>query len=84
MSGRIVPQKNKTGMKICPVCHGKLEAVGRIKFCFNCGADLRTEGERLMPHIEGVIKNISAFYPANLRDEAIQTLRKALELLSQD
>lgn len=87
VSGYIAPYRKQGKERIiptrCPECHGTINPTLKVQFCYHCGVDLRSEGAKLAPHVEDIIKNISTFYPAHLRDEAIQTINKAIELLKE-
>lgn len=86
LHGPCPSHQNRTrskGKRACPECHGTINPTLKINFCYHCGADLRSEGAKLAPHVEDVVKNISTFYPAHLRDEAIQTLNKVIDILKE-
>lgn len=74
--GRIIPTH-------CPECHGTINPTLKVQFCYHCGADLRSEGANLIPRVKDVINRVSTCYPANLRDEAIQTLNKVIDILKE-
>ena len=73
---RIIPTR-------CPKCHGTINPTLKVQFCYHCGADLRSEGAKLVPRVKDVINHISAYYPVNLRDEAIQTLNQVIDKLKE-
>lgn len=67
--------------RVCPECKGKLLATGAILFCYHCGADIRSEGAKLVPELRKILANISTMYPAAHRDHAVATLNDAIKIL---
>lgn len=87
VSGYIAPYRKQGKERIiptrCPECHGTINPTLKVQFCYHCGADLRSEGAKLVPRVKDVIDRVSTYYPANLRDEAIQTLNKVIDILKE-
>lgn len=85
VSWHIAPYRKQGKERItptrCPECHGTISPTLKVQFCYHCGADLRSEGAKLVPRVKDVINRVSTCYPANLRDEAIQTLNKVIDIL---
>ena len=69
--------------RVCPHCKGKLAVQGRVRFCYHCGADLRSEGVKLIPELEKVLGTISSVYPTHMRDHAVATLNRAIDILKE-
>lgn len=59
-------------IKTCPKCHRKI-ALKDAKFCCYCGADMRTEKDRLIERIRKGMELISLL-PSEARDEVQQLL----------
>ena len=62
----------KEGVKVCPHCHRKI-ALMDAKFCCYCGADMRTEKDRLIERIRKGMELMSLL-PSEARDEAQRLL----------
>jgi hypothetical protein len=62
------PRKNTTAtVKTCPKCHKRIE-VKDAKFCYFCGADIRSEKELLIGRIHSAMRK-TMLCPENVRDE---------------
>lgn len=55
------------GKKTCPKCHRKIE-VKDAKFCYYCGADIRSAKDILIERVRKATELIS-FLPAHAQDE---------------
>ena len=74
------PKKKQSGaIKICPKCRKKIDTVG-ARFCPFCGSDIRSESEIIAEKIPKLTE-LYKFIPEENRDEYIQTLKRAAELL---
>jgi 5-methylcytosine-specific restriction endonuclease McrA len=59
-------------IKTCPKCHRKI-ALSDAKFCCYCGADMRTEKDRLIERIRKGMELVSLL-PSEARDEVQRLL----------
>lgn len=64
---RAYKPREKHGSKTCPKCHRKIE-VKDAKFCYFCGADIRSARDILIERVRKVGEVIS-FLPAHAQDE---------------
>lgn len=67
----------------CPNCRTKLilpNGVERIKHCYICGKKILTPNEEAMEGLVKVMERIRHL-PENMRDESIDQLRTAIEML---
>lgn len=67
--------------KSCPKCHKKIEVAG-AKFCYFCGADIRSARDILIERIRNATQLIS-FLPDNARDEMRAVLCDAIAELQK-
>lgn len=74
-------KRNGDTAKVCPKCRRTIDIKG-AKFCFYCGADLRSEKELLAERVEKVISLIR-FLPQTERDEVQQILLSVIEELKK-
>lgn len=78
---RAYKPREKHGNKTCPKCHRKIE-VKDAKFCYFCGADIRSARDILVERIKNATQLIS-FLPDNARDEMRAVLCDAIAELQK-
>lgn len=61
------PKRTSYIAKVCPKCKQTIMVEG-AKFCYRCGADIRTNKELLIARIEASLPNI-LHMPQNMRDD---------------
>lgn len=67
--------------KICPKCKRVVDVKG-ARFCYHCGADVRSEKEILVERNEQLLK-IVTYLPANTRDEFRDVIIANIEALKE-
>lgn len=70
--------------KFCPSCRKRLPDVKGMRFCAYCGSDIRSEAVKAAEGLAHVLARISTYYPANLRDEAVAAINKAIDILNKE
>lgn len=70
--------------KFCPSCRKKLPDIKNMRFCAYCGSDIRSEAVKAAEGLAHVLDRISTYYPANLRDEAVAAINKAIDILNKE
>ena len=60
----------ETKIRRCPYCKTKIEKP-EMKFCWNCGADIRSEEQLLLKELE-TLRGILASFPVAHADEGIK------------
>ena len=61
------PKKRGATVRICPKCRKSIDVKG-ARFCYFCGADIRSNKEQLIERIHNAIGHIR-FLPESMRDE---------------
>ncbi len=74
-------KRNGVKNKICPKCKKVVEVKG-ARFCYHCGADVRSGNEILIERNEQLLNNILEL-PANMRDEFRDVLLANIEALKE-
>lgn len=72
--------KAKEKFKVCPHCHWKKNPL-ESKYCCFCGQDIRSDGEVLSDKLSKVVRDVAAFFPVSVSDEAISTINEAQKIL---
>ena len=63
-------EEAKAKIRRCPYCKTKIEKP-EMKFCWNCGADIRSEEQLLLKELE-TLRGILASFPVAHADEGIK------------
>ena len=69
----------ETKIRYCPHCKTKIEKP-EMKFCWNCGADIRSEEQLLLKELE-TLRGILASFPVTHADEGIKICVKIEDYL---
>ena len=69
----------KAKIRYCPHCKTKIEKP-EMKFCWNCGADIRSEEQLLLKELE-TLRGILASFPVAHADEGIKICVKIEDYL---
>lgn len=69
------------GLKRCTKC-GNKNNPKNAKFCFMCGADIRSNIDILIEKLQLALSNTS-FLPSGVREETSETIREALNELKK-
>ena len=69
----------ETKIRHCPHCKTKIEKP-EMKFCWNCGADIRSEEQLLLKELE-TLRGILASFPVTHADEGIKICVKIEDYL---
>ncbi len=77
----IIPRgaKAKVSEVICPNCRAKGHYKG-AKFCYKCGADIRTESDILREKLGKLVADFE-FLPESIRDNAYRVVQDAIDYL---
>lgn len=75
----IKEEKEEAKIRRCPYCKTKIEKP-EMKFCWNCGADIRSEEQLLLKEIEK-LRWILASFPIAHADEGIKICVKIEDYL---
>lgn len=65
--------KQEIKKRVCPCCH-KLIDNPEARFCWNCGTDVRAPEQIMAEQLDKIMGDVSKFYPANARDDAMKVL----------
>lgn len=72
-------EKAEAKIRYCPHCKTKIEKP-EMKFCWNCGADIRSEEQLLLKELE-TLRGILASFPVAHADEGIKICVKIEDYL---
>ena len=72
---------NHSTPRKCPECRN-LTSVDGARFCAFCGADIRTNAQKLIERNNSLL-NYLKFLPNNIRDEFVQTICDTMEELKK-
>lgn len=75
-----VPKKSR--FKICNNC-GKKAAVHNARYCWNCGADLRGNGDILIEKIARISSRVM-LVPENARDDFLSVLKECQRYIKEN
>lgn len=78
ITNRIKKKSDSKQNKICKNCHR--QSPNNAKFCWNCGADIRTDGEILEVKLETLFKQ-TQFLPESNREEYVDLIREIREFI---
>jgi hypothetical protein len=73
---------SKSGNKVCPNCHKKIEIKG-ARYCPFCATDIRSEKDILREKIDNMLA-LYTFLPEGTRDNFISTLNEVKNILSRE
>ena len=76
-----VNKKIKENIRYCPHCGTALENPA-MKFCWNCGQDVRSEEQLLLSYIKTLLSILSTF-PSSQAEDGIQIALKLEEYLKK-
>ena len=79
---RIMKKKTSTtkvSEVVCPTCRAKGHYKG-AKFCYKCGADIRTEADILRERLGKLVGDFQ-FLPDSIRDNAYMVVQDAIDYL---
>lgn len=74
------PRKRR--LKCCQKC-GKKAAVHNARYCWNCGADMRSEGDILIEKISKISSRVM-LVPENARDDFLSVLQGCKEYIKEN
>lgn len=69
---------------LCRSCRKAIIGIRGAKFCPFCGSDIRSEAVKAAEGLAHVLDRVSTYYPANLRDEAVAAINKAIDILNKE
>lgn len=72
-------ERKEAKIRHCPYCKTKIEKP-EMKFCWNCGADIRSEEQLLLKELE-TLRRILASFPVAHADEGIKICVKIEDYL---
>lgn len=72
-------ERKEAKIRYCPHCKTKIEKP-EMKFCWNCGADIRSEEQLLLKELE-TLRRILASFPVAHADEGIKICVKIEDYL---
>ena len=72
-------ERKEAKIRYCPHCKTKIEKP-EMKFCWNCGADIRSEEQLLLKELE-TLRGILASFPVAHADEGIKICVKIEDYL---
>jgi LSD1 subclass zinc finger protein len=80
----VLHRTSDNSVVICHSCRKTISGIRGAKFCPFCGNDIRSEAVKAAEGLAHVLDRVSTYYPANLRDEAVAAINKAIDILNKE